>query len=45
MTLELTKDRELVAKLLNKTTRVQLGDAIFDSLKSLSLLESTSSMN
>lgn len=39
MTLELTEDRELVAKLLSKTTRVQLGEAIFDSFNEVQLFK------
>lgn len=29
--MEYTEDREFVAELLRKTTRVQLGEAIFDN--------------
>lgn len=39
MTLELTKNREQVAELLGKPTRVQLGEAIFDSFNEVQLFE------
>ena len=39
MTLELTKNREQVAELLDKPTRVQLGEAIFDSFNEVQLFE------
>lgn len=39
MTLELTKNREQVAELLDKTTRVQLGEAIFDSFNEVQLFK------
>lgn len=35
--MEYTEDRELVAELLRKTTRVQLGEAIFDSFNEVQL--------
>ena len=35
--MEYTEDRELVAELLRKTTRVQLGEAIYDSFNEVQL--------
>ena len=35
--MEYTEDRELVAELLRKTTRVQLGEAIFDNFNEVQL--------
>lgn len=37
--MEYTEDRELVAELLRKTTRVQLGEAIFDSFNEVQLFK------
>lgn len=37
--MEYTEDRELVAELLRKTTRVQLGEAIFDSFNEIQLFK------
>lgn len=37
--MEYTKDRETVAELLRKTTRVQLGEAIFDSFNEVQLFQ------
>ena len=37
--MEYTEDRELVAELLRKTTRVQLGEAIFDNFHEVQLFK------
>lgn len=37
--MEYTEDRELVAELLRKTTRVQLGEAIFDNFNEVQLFK------
>lgn len=37
--MEHTEDRELVAELLRKTTRVQLGEAIFDNFHEVQLFK------
>lgn len=37
--MEYTEDRELVAELLRKTTRVQLGEAIFDNFNEVRLFK------
>ena len=37
--MEYTEDREFVAELLRKTTRVQLGEAIFDNFHEVQLFK------